>query len=71
MKDACETRMKSSRKGIKTFISVESSDCPYFFDFGRLKPFIKKKTPSTNRIVSCSVKDCKSLIWIYNMKKAL
>ena len=68
-KDACETRMKSSRKGTKTFISVESSDCPFYFDYGRSKAFNKKKNPTTNRIVACSVQGCKSLIWIYNLEK--
>ena len=68
-KDACETRMKSSRKGTKTFISVESSDCPFYFDYGRSKAFNKKKNPTTNRIVACSVQGCKSLIWTYNLEK--
>ena len=67
--DACETRVKSSRKGPKTFISVEESDCPYFFDYGRVKVFNKKKNSTTNRITAFSVKGCKSLVWIYNMKK--
>ena len=60
-KDVCETRMKSSRNCTKTFISVESSDCPFYFDYGRSKAFNKKKNPITNRIVACSVKGCKSL----------
>ena len=67
-KDVCETRMKSSRNCTKTFISVESSDCPFYFDYGRSKAFNKKKNPITNRIVACSVKGCKSLIWTYNLK---
>ena len=60
-KDAYETRMKSSRKGTKTFILVESSDFSFYFDYGRSKAFSKKKNPSINRIVACSVKGCKSL----------
>ena len=68
-KDACETKMKSSRKGNKTFFSVEASYCPYFFDYWRSKAFNRKNNQTTNRIVSCSVKGCKSLMWIYNKKK--
>ena len=36
---------------------------------GRSKAFSKKKNPTTNRIVACDVKDCKSLVCVYNMKK--
>ena len=58
-----------SGRRTKTFISVESSDCPFYFDYGRSKAFNKKTNPTTNRIVACSVKGCKSLIWTYNLEK--
>ena len=60
-----EDKIKTSKKLNKVFYSLEDSDCPY----GRIKVFNKKKNRCTNRIAGCSVKGCKSIVWIYHMEK--
>ena len=38
-------------------------------DSGLMTPLHRIKNPTTNQIIACSVKGCKSLIWTYNMEK--
>ena len=42
-KDKCDNKLKVSRKKGNTFCTIESSDCPFYFDYGKSKVFNKKK----------------------------
>ena len=57
----CEAKIKTSKKLDKVFYSLEDSDCPYVFDYDRIKVFNKNKNPCTNQIVTYSGKGCKSM----------
>ena len=68
-KESCDVKMKTSKKQGKPFYTLEDTDCPYFYDYGRVKVFKKKSNPCTNRVVGCCIKECKSMVWTYNMGK--
>ena len=44
------------------------SDRGYYFDYGKLSAKPSRNNPCTNRLVHCSVNECKQVVWSYNME---
>ena len=60
--------VKTSRGKSKVYYGKIESDCCYYFDYGKLSAKPSRNNPCTNRLVHCSVNECKQVVWSYNME---
>ena len=56
----------SRGKGKKFFAKIESL-CLYKCDYGKVPSKPSRENPCTNRLIHCSIKECKKVVRSYNM----
>ena len=68
-KEGCDIKIKiTSKKGNKRFFKIIRWDCPYYDDYGKKRVYGKNNRTS-NHLMFCGVKDCTSVIWLFNIEK--
>ena len=60
--------VKTSRGKSKDYYGKIENECKYYFDYGKVGTKPSRNNPCTNRLVHCSVQECKQVVWSYNME---
>ena len=63
--------LSSSKKDSEPVYTLDTSDCEYFYAYGRSKKFTKRSNHCTNRFTRCPVYGCISDIWKNNFENHL
>ena len=68
--EACSSNLVQTSRGKgKVYYGKIDSDCPYYFDYGKkVGSLPSRNNPCTNRLLHCDIKECKQVVWSYNMK---
>ena len=62
------TLAETSRGRGKTFFRKIESLCTYKIEYGKIPSQPSRENPCTNRLLHCSIKECRKVVWSYNIK---